>query len=101
MSDAALLGIAIRGKSRAPMELHQRAEITVEAGVVGDFRGRPGSRQVTVLAREAWEAAGDQLDQELPWTVRRANLLVEGIDLFETTGRLIKIGQVGREEFVC
>ena len=59
-----------------------RADVTRRGGVADDFRGRPGGRQVTVLSLEDWQAACAQAGRpELPWTARRANLLVTGIDL--------------------
>jgi MOSC domain-containing protein YiiM len=80
------------------VELKQAA-ISCASGVEDDFRGKPGKRQVTVLAREAWERACADLDAgiELPWTMRRANLLVEGIDLEQTAGQRIRIGDVTLE----
>jgi MOSC domain-containing protein YiiM len=67
--------------------------ITVEAGLEGDSRGRPGRRQVTVLARSAWEAACSELNApQLPWTTRRANLLVEGLELEGKIGDELRIG---------
>lgn len=87
-----LLGIASRRASRAPMDEHERAMLTVAGGVAGDRRGRPGTRQLTILSREAWEAACRQAGAALPWTARRANLLVEGIDLEQTAGRVLEIG---------
>lgn len=91
-----LTGIARRAASREPMELLDRCAVTVEAGVASDFRGRPGARQVTVLSQEAWRAANEELgrtgDELLDWRVRRANLLVTGLDLAETRGRRLRIG---------
>lgn len=59
-----------------------RAAVTRRGGVADDFRGRPGRRQVTVLSLEDWQAACAQAGRpELSWTMRRANLLVTGIDL--------------------
>ena len=59
-----------------------RAAVTGRGGVADDFRGRPGRRQVTVLSLEDWQAACAQAGRpELPWTTRRANILVTGIDL--------------------
>lgn len=89
-----LLGIATRAKSRAPMVETAQTEITTAAGVAGDFRGKPGKRQVTVLSQEAWARACAALGRELPWTTRRANLLVEGVHLCETAGAVIQIGDV-------
>lgn len=89
-----LLGIALRLRSRAPMEEVATVDITTELGVAHDFRGKPGRRQVTVLAAEDWGAACEVLRTELPWTCRRANLLVQGIPLQESTGSTIVLGDV-------
>lgn len=74
-----LNGIAIRDASRAPMTVLDQAEVSTERGVADDFRGQQRSRQVTVLFEDAWQAACDELETELPWTVRRANLLLRNV----------------------
>jgi MOSC domain-containing protein YiiM len=67
------------------MELLSESLVTPELGVVGDYRGRakpngrPSRRQVSVLRREDWAEAEAELADELPWTMRRANLMVEGV----------------------
>jgi MOSC domain-containing protein YiiM len=97
-----LIGMARREAKRAPMETLERGRIGVECGLEGDFRGlrRPGkepNRQITILAREAWEAACAKLGRPLPWTTRRANLLVEGVDLARRAGDVMAIGDVRLE----
>lgn len=89
-----LLGIALRAHSRAPMREVEIAEITEEYGVANDSRGKPGGRQVTVLAAEDWLAACEVLGKKLPWTCRRANLLVQGIKLKDSSGSTIILGDV-------
>jgi MOSC domain-containing protein YiiM len=95
-----LIGIARRAGRRAPMEELTGGSITREAGLVGDSRGAKfKSRQITVLAREDWEAALLDLSDlmgppDLPWTVRRANLLVEGLRLPRAKGGVLQIGPV-------
>src|SRR5690606_28393765 len=89
-----LAGIARRERKRAPMEILERALVGTDAGVAGDWRGKPGPRQVTVLSASAWQDACRELGADLPWTLRRANLLVEGIDLRRTTGTVLAIGPV-------
>jgi MOSC domain-containing protein YiiM len=69
-------------------------EISTEAGVAGDFRGKPGARQITVLSAEQWNDACDDLGQEIPWTTRRANLLVEGITFANTKDSTLRVGDV-------
>lgn len=87
-----LLGIARRSRSRAPLEQLAAVRVTPEHGVDGDARGRPGRRQVTVLAREGWEAALAEAGAALPWTARRANLYVAGLDLAAAVGAELRVG---------
>ena len=88
-----LLGIATRPVRHAPMEETVTARITVESGVNGDARGQPGRRQATVISRHAWEAACAELGvTHLPWTTRRANLLIDGIDLQGKVGYDLRVG---------
>ncbi len=89
-----LIGIARREQKRAEMEILEDAEIREQTGVAEDFRSRPGKRQVTVISAEAWAATCEDLGQQIPWTTRRANLLVEDIQLPHRTGDVIEIGGV-------
>jgi len=80
------------------MEAVERGLITSDAGLEGDHKGKKFPlRRITVLAREAWEAAlGEIADggDDLPWTARRANLYVEGVALPKARGGVVKIGPV-------
>lgn len=69
------------------------SSVTTEAGVAGDFRGGPGRRQVTVLSREDWVDACREVDRDLPWTTRRANLLVSGFRFDPASvGQVLSVG---------
>lgn len=94
MSHGKLVAIAIKSESRAAMVELDCAEISAEQGVAGDYRGKPGSRQVTVLSAEQWSDACSELGQELPWTTRRANLLVEGLSFTNTKDLTLRVGEV-------
>lgn len=89
-----LHGIAIRSAKRKPMQALTVASVSCEKGVDIDFRGKPSNRQVTVLDVDAWNDACVLLGESLDWKVRRSNLLVKGLTLYETTGQLIVIGDV-------
>lgn len=71
------------------------AEATVVAG-----QGLEGSvdrsrrRQITLLSREAWTQCMLELDGEADPARRRANILVSGLDLAHTRGRVLVIGEV-------
>jgi MOSC domain-containing protein YiiM len=92
-----LVAIARRSRRREPMVECETVGITLEGGVEGDHKGakRP-DRAVTILAREDWLGALAELDEAgpLPWTIRRANLLVEGVRLPRAVGGLLRIGEV-------
>ena len=89
-----LAGIARRDRKRAPMQTLEQAEISTASGVADDFRGKPGPRQVSVISGAAWRAACGELEEDLPWTTRRANLLVEDIELPRTIGAVLRVGPV-------
>lgn len=77
------------------MEELSEAELSPEGGVAGDFRGRPGRRQLTILAAEDWADALAELGgAPVPWTTRRVNLLVEGIALSRGPAARLWIGEV-------
>ena len=92
-----LVGIARAAELRAPLQEIQSSTISVEAGIDGDARGRKLNRQVTVLFRESWDDACRELGVTLPWTTRRANLLVAGVAAPQSTGGKIQIGDVTLE----
>ena len=89
-----LAAIATHPTPGAPMVEHEAAEVRPGVGVVGDVPGRSPAREVTVVDRDAWQSACRELGQEVPWTARRANLLVTGLDLHATTGCELRIGAV-------
>jgi MOSC domain-containing protein YiiM len=93
-----LIGIARKSARLAPVETLDRGRITVDGGLEGDHRGpKYPLRRITVIAREDWEAAVAELPEDaanLPWTARRANLLVEGVRLPRAAGGVIQVGPV-------
>ena len=89
-----LLGIARKSKRRAPMEELTSAVVDEATGLEGDFRGNLRERQITVVAREAWDAACADVGTSVPWTTRRANLFIEGVDLPRVVGERLRVGDV-------
>jgi MOSC domain-containing protein YiiM len=92
-----LTGIARHARPRGPIETLDAVEVTVEAGIAGDFRGavKPGGkgkRQVSLIEAGDWSAAMGELGHDLPWWERRANLLVDSLDLPQTPGARVRIG---------
>lgn len=51
-----------------------------------------GRRQVTIISLERWRQIATALGASLDPSVRRANLLVSGIDLENTRGAVLRVG---------
>ncbi|MEO0033854.1 MAG: hypothetical protein RIS94_3612 [Pseudomonadota bacterium] len=101
-----LQGIARHDRPRGPIETVSRVRVTEGEGIHGDLRGalRPGKtgkRQITLIEAESWAAAMADLKIDLPWHVRRANLLVSGLRLPRRPGAIIAIGQSLRIRVNC
>jgi len=95
---SSIKAIAIRQRPRAVMQTLDHARIEVNGGISGDFRGGQRDRQITILSESAWRKACADVDAELPWTLRRANLLVDGVE-FDAgfVGKSVRIGAVELE----
>ena len=94
MTPGTLLDIAIKRAPRQPMETLAEATVTEASGLEGDSRGGVSHRQVTLVDRAAWDRACRDLGADIPWTARRANLLLEGVGLEATAGRSLTVGDV-------
>ncbi len=79
-TEGKIVGLCIRpGRRETPEE--RRALVLVPGTGVVDDHGTSEKRQITIMAKEAWTDAASTVDGTLPWTARRANVLVEGVDL--------------------
>ena len=90
-----LVSIARRSDADSPMQEVFSAEVSLANGIQGDSKGKQVLRQLTILSKESWIKTCHDLDADLPWTARRANLLIQGIEFSPTdVGRTIQIGEV-------
>jgi MOSC domain-containing protein YiiM len=86
-----LEAIWIKRAKRGPMDPVERATLVAGRGIVGNANQR-GRRQVTIIEREVWESLVGGLGSRLAPSARRANLMVSGIPLAHTRGRILRIG---------
>ena len=73
-----------------PMDPQQNATLVAGRGLKGNAN-QGGKRQVTILSRETWERITARLDDSPDPASRRANLLVSGVDLANSRGRILRI----------
>jgi len=92
---SSIKAIAIKNRPRVAMQSIDSAQIAVAIGILGDFRGSQLQRQVTILSEDSWQKTCADIDHNLPWTTRRANLLVDGVE-FDSSyiGKTVRIGMV-------
>jgi len=75
------------------MDSTARAQLIAGRGIVGNAN-QGGARQVTLIDLERWQELMDSMQADLATGARRANLVLEGIDLFDSRGRTLRIGPV-------
>jgi MOSC domain-containing protein YiiM len=75
------------------MDAVREAELSVERGLVNSV-DRSRRRQVTLLESESWSRLMSELHANVDPSARRANLLLSGVALYDTRGRVLRIGNV-------
>ena len=86
-----LEAIWIKRMKRGPMDAAPRARLVAGRGLAGNAN-QGGRRQVTILDAAAWERLTGTLGGPIPSSARRANLVVRGLDLARTRGRVLRVG---------
>ena len=74
------------------MDAADRAELVAGRGLKGDA-AQGGRRQVTLLSLDRWRERTAALPGPPDPAIRRANLLVEGVDLDHSRGRILCVGE--------
>jgi MOSC domain-containing protein YiiM len=91
MDGGELRAIWIKRGHRGPMDPVPAATLVAGRGLVGNAdQGR--RRQVTLLEEEVWEERVAEVGGRAAPAERRANLLLRGIRLEGTRGRILRVG---------
>ncbi|MEP7274566.1 MAG: MOSC domain-containing protein [Acidobacteriota bacterium] len=91
MSNGQLKAIWIKRARRGPMDATGSADLVAGRGIAGNT-DQSGHRQVTVMESDVWADLMNRFNSDLPPSARRANLLVEGIELARSRNRILRIG---------
>jgi MOSC domain-containing protein YiiM len=78
---------------RGVMDPRHEATFVAGRGIEGNTC-RSSTRQVTLIAREAWDEMMAELGADVDPAVRRANVLVRGVELAGSRGKVLRLGGV-------
>jgi MOSC domain-containing protein YiiM len=92
MSSGTLEAIWIKRMRRGPMDAAARARLVAGRGITGNAN-QGGRRQVTLIEREAWNGVMERLQERVDPAARRANLMVSGVALAASRGRVLRVGE--------
>lgn len=78
---------------RGVMDAHREVVCVAGKGIEGNTC-RSSTRQVTIIAREPWEAMMRELGGAVAPAARRANIMVSGVELAKSRGKVLRLGGV-------
>ena len=87
-----VVALAIKREKGTPLEEVDAVEVS-EEGISGNIPQKD-YRRITLINKGDWEAAQADIEGDRPWQTRRANILVEGLNMAELLNREIAIGPV-------
>jgi len=103
-SRAHLVAIYLKRAHRGPMDPVAEATLVAGKGLEGNV-DRSRRRQVTLLELENWQLGTADVGSDADPSRRRANIVVSGIGLAQSRGRVLRIGDarlaVGGELTPC
>ncbi|MEZ5330912.1 MAG: MOSC domain-containing protein [Thermoanaerobaculia bacterium] len=83
--------IWIKRSKGGPMDPVYRAQLHAGRGLEGNAN-QGGHRQVTLIQAERWSDAEAQVGHPVDPRARRANIMIDGLDLVDCRGRTLVIG---------
>lgn len=92
MNPGRLEAIWIKRAHRGPMDPVAEAELIAGVGLRGNA-DQGGRRQVTIIERDRFMSQVASLGATLNPAARRANLMLSGIDLANSRGRTLHVGE--------
>jgi MOSC domain-containing protein YiiM len=86
-----IASIWIKRAHRGKMDRVDAAELVAGRGLTGSAdQGR--KRQITIISESAWDEALEELGVAVDPSARRANVMLRGVDLENSRGKTLKLG---------
>jgi MOSC domain-containing protein YiiM len=86
-----IASIWIKRAHRGKMDRVDSAELVAGRGLSGSA-DQGHKRQITIISESAWDEAVEELGVAVDPSSRRANVMLRGIDLEESRGKTLKLG---------
>ena len=86
-----IVAIWIKRAHRGEMDRLDEAQLVAGRGVAGSA-DQGGWRQVTIIDEQAWRDAEAEVGSEVDPSRRRANVMTRGIDLENSRGKQLRLG---------
>ena len=83
--------IWIKRYKSGPMDSMLSADLINDLGIKNNA-DKNGKRQITIIEEEKWHSMMQHLKCDLDPSLRRANLLVSGVSLNNSSGKILNIG---------
>ena len=87
-----IAAIWIKRAHGGPMDAAAEAELIAGKGIAGNAN-QGGRRQVTLIDEAAWRDAQRDVGVDVDPTARRANVMLRGVDLADSRGKHLQIGE--------
>ena len=91
---AQLEAIWIKTAHGGAMQPVSEANTEKNKGLVGDTNFGRSKRQVTFIEKEVFDLLRDRFGDSIGPEMRRANFMVTGVELKETVGRILSVGDL-------
>jgi MOSC domain-containing protein YiiM len=83
--------IWVKRAHRGPMDRATRVTLVAGRGIVGNAN-HGGKRQVTIVDLQRWHELMDLLGADVEPRARRANLVIDSLDLFDSRSKALRVG---------
>ena len=82
----------LKRSHRGPMDPVRELRVSADGGIAGGV-DRSRRRQITLIEREVWDRLMRDLGGDADPSARRANMMLTGIRLANTRGRVLRVGE--------